>query len=216
MSGVVVESLVLGELDTNCWLVSDGSGGPLVVIDPAGDAAVLMEAIRERPVASVVLTHGHFDHLGAAAAVLDATGAPLAVHRLDAAAVSDARANGGAAFGFDSVAPKPDRLLEAGDVVEAGGLRLEVLHTPGHTPGGISLFVPAPADGSEVAHLFGGDTVFARSVGRTDFPGGDARVLLESLGRLAVLPSDTRVHPGHGPDTTIGLEVRLNPFFPRA
>jgi hydroxyacylglutathione hydrolase len=215
VSALGVESLVLGELDTNCWLVSDGSGGPLVVIDPAGDAPGLLAAIGRRPVALVVLTHGHFDHLGAAAAVLDATHAPLAVHRLDADAVSDARANGAAAFGFDSVAPEPDRLLEAGDVLEAGRVRLEVLHTPGHTPGGISLLCRAPADGSDAPHLFCGDTIFARSVGRTDFPGGDARVLGASIGRLAMLPPDTRVHPGHGPDTTIGLEVVHNPFFPR-
>ncbi|HEX9093611.1 MAG TPA: MBL fold metallo-hydrolase [Coriobacteriia bacterium] len=216
MSSLAVRRLVLGALETNCWVVSDGDGGPLVVIDPAGDAEELLAEVAGRPVTAVVLTHGHFDHLGAADALLRATRAPLAVHRLDAPAVSDAAANGGAAFGFRFVAPAPSRLLEEGDVVEAGRLRLEVLHTPGHTPGGICLYVPSPVDGSDVPHLFAGDTVFARSVGRTDFPGGDAMALRASVGRLAALPPETKVHAGHGPDTTIGTEMRLNPFFPKA
>jgi hydroxyacylglutathione hydrolase len=208
--------MVLGELDTNCWLVSDDSGGPLVVIDPAGDEDTLLDAVGDRRVSAVVLTHGHFDHLGSAARLIEVTGAPLAVHRLDAEAVSDPLANGGAVFGFDYAAPAPERLLDDGDVVEAGALSLTVLHTPGHTPGGVSLYAPAAPDGSDAPHLFSGDTLFARSVGRTDLPGGDGRTLRASIARLATLPAETEVHPGHGPDTTIATETRLNPYFPRA
>jgi hydroxyacylglutathione hydrolase len=119
------------------------------------------------------------------------------------------KGTGGALFGFDHTAPEADRTLAEGDVVEAGDLSLEVLHTPGHTPGCICLY------GS--GHLFSGDTLFAGSVGRSDFPRGDARALQHSIAsRIAPLPDDTAVHPGHGPDTTIGRERRVNPFFPRA
>jgi len=212
MAPVAVEGLTLGELETNCWIASDGAGGPLLVIDPAGEADVVIAALRGRPVAAVILTHGHFDHLGAATAVLAATGAPLFAHSADAAAVTNAAANGGLVFGFDAVAPEPDRELEDGDVVEAGALRLEVLHTPGHTPGSICLYV----DSEGGPHLFSGDTLFAGSVGRTDFPGGDPRAMRDSIGRLALLPADTLVHPGHGPDTTLAREARSNFFWPRA
>lgn len=212
MRGVRVERLMLGELDTNCWLVGDDEQGPLVVIDPAGDADRLLAAVGERVVAAVVLTHGHFDHLGAATAVLEATGAPLLVHSWDAAAVTSSAANGGMVFGSGAVSPPADRVLEDGDVVQAGVLRLEVMHTPGHTPGSICLY----ADVAGGPHLFSGDTLFAGSVGRTDFPGGDARALRESIGRLALLPPSTFVHPGHGPDTVISREARVNFFWPRA
>jgi hydroxyacylglutathione hydrolase len=215
VTAVLVERLVLGELDTNCWLVADGQGGPLVVIDPGGDDAELLAAVAGRPVARVVLTHGHFDHLGAAAALVGATGAPLAVHRLDAEVVTDARANGGRQFGFEHEAPEPDTLLEDGDVLEAGDLRLEVLHTPGHTPGGICLLATVMGDDIGSPHLFSGDTLFAGSVGRTDFAGGDARALRASIGRLTALPPATIVHTGHGPDTTLAHEARGNFFWPR-
>lgn len=212
MSRIAVRRLVLGEFDTNCWIVSDAADGPLLVIDPAGEPAVVLAEIGGRPVAAVVLTHGHFDHLGAATAVIAETGAPFLVHAGDAASVSTAEGNGGALFGFDAVAPAPDRLLEDGDAVVAGALSLQVLHTPGHTPGSISLF----GQTDDGPHLFSGDTLFAGNVGRTDLPGGDARAMRASIARLARLPVETRVHPGHGPDTTVEREARDNFFWPRA
>ncbi len=203
-----VERLVLGELDTNCFIVTSDVDGPLVVIDPAGDDAVLLAAINRRPVGAIVLTHGHFDHLGAARALVAATGAPILVHADDAASITSAQGSGGAMFGFDYSAPAADRELANGDLVEVGRMKLTVLHTPGHTPGSMCLV----GDG----HLFAGDTLFSGSVGRTDFPGGDPRAMQRSIARLAALPDETRVHCGHGPDTTIGRERRVNPFFPRA
>jgi glyoxylase-like metal-dependent hydrolase (beta-lactamase superfamily II) len=210
-----VTRLVLGPLETNCWVVSDDAGGPAIVIDPAQDLDRIVDEIGEREVAAVVLTHGHFDHLGAVTALLEATRARLLVHRDDAAGITSAEGTGGAAFGFSATSPPADRLLADGDVVDAGDLRLDVLHTPGHTPGGICLF--GAAGEGEAPQLFSGDTLFAGSVGRTDFPGGDGRALALSIAeKLAPLPAETVVHPGHGPDTTIGRERRLNPFFPRA
>jgi glyoxylase-like metal-dependent hydrolase (beta-lactamase superfamily II) len=210
-----IDRLVLGPLETNCWVVSDDAGGPSIVIDPAEDVDRILALVADRGVAAVVLTHGHFDHLGAVSALLARTGAPLLVHEDDAGSISTATGTGGAAFGFDVTAPPADRLLSDGDVIEAGVLTLSVLHTPGHTPGGICLF--AEGSQAETPQLFAGDTLFAGSVGRTDFPGGDARALALSIAqKLAPLPGETVVHPGHGPDTTIGRERRLNPFFPRA
>lgn len=204
-----IRRVIAGPLQTNCWIVDDGAGGPVVVIDPAGDAPDIMETIAAKQVAWIVLTHSHFDHLGAVREILAAVGGRLAVHVADAKWISDSEANGGAMFGFDDTAPAADRELREGDVVVAGELELEVLHTPGHTPGSICL--------RSGLQLFSGDTLFAGSVGRTDFPRGDGRALSESIGsRLAPLPDEVSVHPGHGPDTTIGRERRVNPFFPRA
>ena len=204
-----VTRLALGDLETNCFIVDDGEGGPAIVIDPAGEPARLIASIADQPVCAVVLTHGHFDHLGAVNEVLDATGAPLLVHELDAGRIisSAADANSGAIFGYTVEAPPADRTLTEGDEVAAGTLRFEVMHTPGHTPGSICLLAPG--------HVFSGDTLFAGSIGRTDFPGGDMRAMRSSITRLSCLPDDTIVHPGHGPESTIGRERAVNPFFPR-
>ena len=208
-----VRRLVLGPLDTNSWIVFDDVDGPAVVIDPAADADAVIAAAEGREVVLVVLTHGHFDHLGAVGEIVERTGAPFATHRLDAAGVTTPAGTGGLPFGFETVAPAPSRLLADGDTIEAGQLRMRVLHTPGHTPGGICLLAE---NGSGESHLFAGDTLFAGSVGRTDFPGGDAHAHARSLDeKLEPLDGATVVHPGHGPDTTIGRERLGNFFWPR-
>ena len=208
-----VTRLVLGELETNCWIVGDEAGGPRAVIDPGDEGSRIVETLAGAPVTFVVLTHAHFDHIGAVAELLAETGAPLAAHADDADSLASAETTGGAAFGFDQTAPAPDILLADGDSLEVGAVTLTVLHTPGHTPGGICLLA---TDTAGAAHLFSGDTLFSGSVGRTDFPRGDARALSRSIAtQLAPLDGTTVVHPGHGPDTTIAREARLNPFWPR-
>lgn len=203
-------------LGASCFIVDDGSDGAAFVIDPGGDAPLILEELAAQPVEAVILTHCHFDHMVGAHAVLAATGAPLLIHSADAESIAAEGGRGtmGAMFGLVHGSLHADRLLQDNDILTAGRLTLTVLHTPGHSPGSICLLAE---DGVDTPHLIAGDTLFAGSVGRTDFPGGDARALSTSIAqKLSGLAPETIVHSGHGPDTTIAREARVNPFWPRA
>jgi glyoxylase-like metal-dependent hydrolase (beta-lactamase superfamily II) len=188
--------------------VDDGVGGPVLVVDPADEPTVILREIDGAEVAGIVLTHAHFDHLVAARDVRLATGAPLSIHEADAVDMTSDEGTGARVFGFSGSAPPADRTFAEGDMIVAGEAVLTVIHTPGHSPGSVCLSAPGV--------LLSGDTLFAGSIGRTDFRGGDMAAMRRSIARLAELPDDTRVYPGHGPETTIGRERRVNPFFPRA
>ena len=208
-STLAVEQLPLGPLQTNCYLAADPATGDAVVIDPGWDAPSILAALAERQwrPRAVLLTHAHFDHLGAVAGVVAATHAPFAVHPLELPLM---RQRGGAAlFGLDVPAcPEPDRLLEPGHALVAGSLSFDVLFVPGHTPGHVA-FYHAPSK-----TVFSGDVLFQQSIGRTDLPGGDYPTLMHSIRHVLMpLPDDTTVCSGHGALTTIGAERRDNPFL---
>lgn len=205
-----IKKLILGNLESNCYIVTDPETGETAVIDPGFAQNSLMDAlmpIREQ-VRLILLTHRHFDHIMGAAAVKELTGAKIAIHALDAAGLQSPKDSlafyGGEHFGKKQVAVEPDILLSDGDTVPLGSLRFRVIHTPGHTAGSICLVC------GDV--LFSGDTLFYESVGRTDFPTGNYGALMNSFKKLAALEGDFRVLPGHYEETTLEHERRHNPM----
>ena len=202
-----IKSLVVGPVAANCYILSDATGEG-AVIDPGGDAAAILDYIKQEKIKVKVIlnTHGHSDHIAANDEVRDATGAPLYIHPADMNMLIDPRANLSVFMGEVVTSRPAEYRLEEGDTVRFGTSELKVLHTPGHSPGGVCLI------GDSV--VFSGDTLFAESVGRTDFPGGSTEQLIQEIKeKLMPLPDDTLVYPGHGPATTIGWERQYNPYI---
>ena len=203
-----VTTVVVGALAENCYLLRTEEGGGWIV-DPGDEPQRILMAVKENSFTpqAVLLTHVHFDHMGAAAAVCAALGLPLWVGAADEGALSDPVRNLSALFGGPTLnSLRADRLLREGDRLRQGSETLSVLETPGHTPGGICLV----GEGL----IISGDTLFEASAGRTDFPGGNPAALRASLQKLASLPGDYTVYPGHGAATTLDTERRHNPFMP--
>jgi glyoxylase-like metal-dependent hydrolase (beta-lactamase superfamily II) len=191
----------------NCFVLGCDATQEAAVIDPGDEPDRILQALAESnlTVKLIINTHGHFDHVGANKKLNEVTGAPILIHPLDAPMLNQL-ANSAAAWGMTADnSPPPDRELQDGDQVNFGKIILKVLHTPGHTPGGISLYTDH--------EVFVGDTLFAGSIGRTDFPGGSFETLKESVQqKLFALSDDLKVYPGHNQPTTIGVEKRTNPF----
>lgn len=199
---VDVKYLVMGYLENNVYIISDGKG--TFVVDPSCDADTIMAALGDTKLDAIVLTHCHFDHMGAAAALREATGAPVIASEVDAEGIEHPTES----LVGEAEPCTVDRRVKNGDVVEVGEMKWKVIETPGHTKGSICLF-NIPQFGNHpggLPVLVSGDTLFCGSIGRTDFEGGSMSEMKASLKKLAMLPDDTAVLPGHNSLTTIGAE----------
>lgn len=195
-------------LQTNCYAYV--SAGECLVVDPGGSGAAVAERLDDVRVTCVAATHGHGDHVGGVAALCHATGAPFAIHAADAELARHAGEMSEVGRSYDENAPAADRLLAEGDVIKVGTATFTVMETPGHTPGGIVLVGGGSAEGL----AFVGDTLFPGSHGRTDLTGGDERTILASLRRMAAeIAPETMLLCGHGPATSMAVELARNPFL---
>lgn len=201
---MIVKCFVLGDFGTNCYGIVGDKG--VIVIDPGFESLEVTDFLSDHAEKErlILLTHGHIDHIGGANALRERTGTPIAIGKNDAVMLEDNQRNLSAPFSIPYTSFFADRLLCGGEEFSVGDLKVTVLDTPGHTPGGVSFLINE--------ELFCGDTLFCGSVGRTDFPFGDTQLLFQSIKRLYLLPEKTTVFAGHGPKTTIGAEKRGNPY----
>lgn len=203
-----LRQFVVGPIQTNCYAYV--SQGACIVFDPGDSGAAVAEQLADVRVDYIVATHGHGDHVGGAAALKAATGAPWCIHAVDAEQATHAGEPSELGISYDDNAPLPDRTLAEGDVLRVGTATFTVMETPGHTPGGICLLGGGSADGI----AFVGDTLFPGSHGRTDLAGGNEAAIMASLTRMAErIPARTRLFCGHGPATTMAAELQRNPFL---
>jgi len=191
-----IHQLEVGPIRTNCYILEDEATREAIIIDAGGGAERILNLIREKKLKPrfIIITHGHFDHVGAIEKIKAETGAQVLIHEQDDF------------FLPLSDAPHADRFLKEDEVVRAGHIALKVIHTPGHTPGGICLYSEAEKT------LFSGDTLFLGTYGRVDLPHSSEKEMLKSLEKLLNLPPETTVFPGHGAATTIEVEKKLFPY----
>ncbi len=204
---MILKNLVVGPLASNCYIVGSEPNKEGMIIDPGAEAEVILRNVKdlELDIKSILLTHGHIDHIGALKEVKEATGAEVTIHTDEAKSLQEQPLSKLLGLSYPTPLP-PDRLLKGGDSMDIGDLHFLVLHTPGHSPGCICLL------GQGV--IFSGDTLFNYGIGRADLPGGSYSQLMNSIHtKLMTLPDNTTVYPGHGPDTTIGAERSGNPFL---
>ncbi|TAN44549.1 MAG: MBL fold metallo-hydrolase [Nitrospirae bacterium] len=201
-----IKTVVVGPLQVNCVIIADEASKKALVIDPGDEPEMIMDVVSRNglEVQYIICTHGHFDHVGAVVDIKNETGAKVVLHK-DELGCYNLSKESAALWGFEGeTQPAPDMFVKDGDVITAGALSFKVLHTPGHSLGGICLY------SGDIAIT--GDTLFAGSVGRSDLPGGDINKLGKSFRRLMELPGSTKFIPGHGPSSSIGHEKKFNMF----
>jgi hydroxyacylglutathione hydrolase len=207
---MIFETIVVGELGVNCYLLADSETKEGIVIDPGGDSGKILSAIKANDVKvlHILNTHGHFDHIGGNRRVSEATGATIMINREDEPFLSRA-SKSATMYGLTAEdSPAPASYLAEGDVIRFGRHAAKVIHIPGHSPGGSCFYL------EKEGILISGDSLFAESIGRTDLPGGSqAKLVLSIREKLLTLPDATRVFPGHGPASTIGHEKKFNPYL---
>jgi hydroxyacylglutathione hydrolase len=204
---MIINAFQLGPMQANCYLLECEKTLSAIVIDPGDEADVILDMIKDRKLKLefIINTHGHIDHISANNDLKKKTSAKLCIHRLDADIIVDPQKNLSSFIGKPISSLPPDRILEDGDIIESGTIKLKVIHTPGHSPGSISLL----ADDA----IFTGDLLFAGGIGRYDFPGSSYKQIMDSLKKITELDDNLTVYPGHGFNTTIGEEKESNPFL---
>jgi len=200
--------VIVGAIETNCYIVYDEETKECAVIDPGAEAEKIIRLIHQKELKPIMIinTHGHVDHVGANKDLIDEYGVPLLIHSADSPMLDKVEQMELSFFLGAKNSPPADKFLVEGEKVDIGSIQLEIIHTPGHSPGSVSLL------GNGV--LFSGDTLFWGGVGRTDLPGGSWNELVRSIKeKILTLPKETLVLPGHGPQTTVDQEKRSNPFI---
>jgi len=194
-------------MEANCYILYNPDKREGLIIDPGAEGSHLIKFIKQEKISInyIINTHGHPDHIGANRKIKEHTNAPILIHQYDAPMLAKSGSVLSLIFPVESSSPPADTFIKDGDLIECAGMKLKVLHTPGHTPGGISLLI----DDS----IFTGDTLFSGSIGRSDLPGGSPEVLLNSIKKILSLDENLIVYPGHGPATTVSQELHSNPFI---
>ncbi|SCZ07212.1 MBL fold metallo-hydrolase [Alkaliphilus peptidifermentans] len=205
---MIIEKIAAGVYGVNCYIIGDEKTNKAAVIDPGGDGDKILKIIEDNDLELeyILLTHGHGDHIGGVKEIQDKTNAPLYIHEADLYILKDKSKNYSSHMGTNPVELSTDKFLKDDDIIELGELKLKIIHTPGHTPGGVSILVDQ--------YLFTGDTLFANSIGRSDLDGGNHDQLIHSIQtKLMGLNDEITVFPGHGPATRIGIEKLTNPYI---
>ena len=208
---MIIKKIVVGFLETNCYIVGCERTKKAFIVDPGAESSRIIEEIKKEHLNPIYIinTHGHGDHIGANKNIKQEFGdLKILIHANDKDMLTDASKNLSADFAMNYVSPPADLVLNGGEIIEVGNLKLEILFTPGHTPGGISIFI------KKEKTVFTGDALFAGSVGRTDLSLSSGVDLIKAIKeKLMILDSDVVVYPGHGSDSTIGYERENNPFL---